>query len=73
MFSKTFCSHVPSKMGVLECGLLAYIAFGAIQLFFLFQITWAIWIAGLAPTIGMVANILPFFLVSMEAFNGSLM
>ncbi|KAH9813379.1 ABC-2 type transporter-domain-containing protein [Melampsora americana] len=35
-------------------------------------VTWAIWISGLAPTIGVVANLLPFFLVSMEAFNGSL-
>ncbi|KAA1075362.1 ATP-binding cassette transporter snq2 [Puccinia graminis f. sp. tritici] len=45
----------------------------AVQLFFFFQMTWAIWIAALAPTIGIVANLLPFFLVSMEAFNGSLL
>ncbi|KAI8462016.1 ABC-2 type transporter-domain-containing protein [Phakopsora pachyrhizi] len=45
----------------------------AVQLFFLFQTTWALFIATLAPTVGMVANILPFFLVSMEAFSGSLM
>ncbi|POW07774.1 hypothetical protein PSTT_08029, partial [Puccinia striiformis] len=44
----------------------------AVQMFFFFQMTWAIWIAALAPTIGIVANLLPFFLVSMEAFNGSL-
>jgi len=42
-------------------------------MFFFFQMTWAIWIAALAPTIGIVANLLPFFLVSMEAFNGSLL
>ncbi|PLW13544.1 hypothetical protein PCANC_09627 [Puccinia coronata f. sp. avenae] len=45
----------------------------AVQMFFFFQMTWAIWIAALAPTIGIVANLLPFFLVSMEAFNGSLL
>lgn len=48
-------------------------SFLAVQMFFFFQMTWAIWIAALAPTIGIVANLLPFFLVSMEAFNGSLL
>lgn len=37
------------------------------------QSTWAMWITALAPSLGMVANILPFFLVTMEAFNGALM
>lgn len=45
----------------------------AVQMFFFFQLTWAVWIAALAPTIGIVGNLLPFFLVSMEAFNGSLL
>lgn len=31
------------------------------------------WITALAPSLGMVANILPFFLVTMEVFNGALM
>ena len=29
------------------------------------------WITALAPSLGAIANLLPFFLVSMEAFNGS--
>ncbi|MBW0500769.1 hypothetical protein O181_040484 [Austropuccinia psidii MF-1] len=44
----------------------------AIQMFFFFQATLAIWIAALIPKIGMVTNALPFFLISMEAFNGGL-
>lgn len=44
-----------------------------VELFFFFQSFLAIAVAALAPDIGVVANILPFFLVSMEAFNGSLM
>lgn len=30
------------------------------------------WITALAPSLGAIANLLPFFLVSMEAFNGEL-
>ncbi|SCZ90578.1 BZ3500_MvSof-1268-A1-R1_Chr1-3g02077 [Microbotryum saponariae] len=48
-------------------------AFLMIQLFYLFQSTWALWIVSLSPDIGTIANLLPFFLVSMEAFNGALM
>ncbi|KAK4704462.1 hypothetical protein P7C70_g1739, partial [Phenoliferia sp. Uapishka_3] len=48
-------------------------AFVMVQLFFLFQVTWAMWITALAPSLGVIANLLPFFLVSMEAFNGALM
>ena len=31
------------------------------------------WITALAPGLGTIANLLPFFLVAMECFNGSLM
>lgn len=37
------------------------------------QSTWALWIVSLSPSLGVIGNLLPFFLVSMEAFNGSLM
>ncbi|KAL8286284.1 hypothetical protein RQP46_004772 [Phenoliferia psychrophenolica] len=47
-------------------------SFVMIQLFFQFQATWAMWITALAPSLGAIANLLPFFLVSMEAFNGYL-
>ncbi|SCV68567.1 BQ2448_688 [Microbotryum intermedium] len=47
-------------------------SFLMIQLFYLFQSTWALWIVSLSPNIGTIANLLPFFLVSMEAFNGAL-
>lgn len=36
------------------------------------QSTWALWIVCLSQSLGTVANLLPFFLVAMEAFNGSL-
>ncbi|GAA6061045.1 hypothetical protein JCM10212_004619 [Sporobolomyces blumeae] len=48
-------------------------SFVLIQLFFIFQSTWALWIVALSPSLGVIGNLLPFFLVSMEAFNGSLM
>jgi len=48
-------------------------AFGLLQLFWVFQSTWALWIVALSDNLGTIANLLPFFLVSMEAFNGSLM
>ncbi|KAM0755503.1 catalytic activity: RhaA is able to hydrolyze alpha-1 [Meredithblackwellia eburnea MCA 4105] len=54
----------PSKMAF---------SFTMVQLFFFFQSTWAMWITALAPSLGAIANLLPFFLVSMECFNGSLM
>jgi ATP-binding cassette subfamily G (WHITE) protein 2 (SNQ2) len=44
-----------------------------VQLFFFFQSTWAMWITALAPELGTIANLLPFFLVSAEVFNGALM
>ncbi|BGP36448.1 hypothetical protein JCM10449v2_000349 [Rhodotorula kratochvilovae] len=47
-------------------------SFLLIQIFFLFQSTWALWIVSLSQSLGTVANLLPFFLVAMEAFNGSL-
>ncbi|OAV90720.1 hypothetical protein PTTG_00050 [Puccinia triticina 1-1 BBBD Race 1] len=62
-----FCLGFRIELEVIGFSLLA------VQMFFFFQMTWAIWIAALAPTIGIVANLLPFFLVSMEAFNGSLL
>lgn len=37
------------------------------------QSTWALWIVSLSSSLGTIANLLPFFLVAMEAFNGSLM
>ncbi|GAA5993865.1 hypothetical protein JCM5350_006822 [Sporobolomyces pararoseus] len=48
-------------------------SFALIQIFFFFQSTWALWIVSLSPSLGVIGNLLPFFLVSMEAFNGSLM
>ncbi|GAA5997309.1 uncharacterized protein JCM10292_000170 [Rhodotorula paludigena] len=48
-------------------------SFLLIQTFFFFQSTWALWIVNLSRSLGTVANLLPFFLVAMEAFNGSLM
>ncbi len=48
-------------------------AFALLQLFWVFQSTWALWIVALSDSLGTIANLLPFFLVSMEAFNGSLM
>ncbi|GAA6022493.1 hypothetical protein JCM11491_001696 [Sporobolomyces phaffii] len=48
-------------------------SFALIQIFFFFQSTWALWIVALSPSLGVIGNLLPFFLVSMEAFNGSLM
>ncbi|BGP04521.1 hypothetical protein JCM10049v2_000323 [Rhodotorula toruloides] len=48
-------------------------AFLLIQIFYFFQSTWALWIVSLSQSLGTVANLLPFFLVAMEAFNGSLM
>ncbi|GAA5941325.1 hypothetical protein JCM3775_001542 [Rhodotorula graminis] len=47
-------------------------SFLLIQIFFFFQSTWALWIVCLSQSLGTVANLLPFFLVAMEAFNGSL-
>ncbi|BGP12461.1 hypothetical protein JCM10213_006973 [Rhodosporidiobolus nylandii] len=48
-------------------------SFLLIQIFFVFQSTWALWIVSLSPSLGTIANLLPFFLVAMEAFNGALM
>ncbi|GAA5889931.1 hypothetical protein JCM5296_003652 [Sporobolomyces johnsonii] len=48
-------------------------SFALIQIFYFFQSTWALWVVALSPSLGVIGNLLPFFLVSMEAFNGSLM
>ncbi|GAA6020195.1 hypothetical protein JCM10207_004364 [Rhodosporidiobolus poonsookiae] len=48
-------------------------AFLLIEVFYFFQSTWALWIVSLSRSLGTIANLLPFFLVAMEAFNGSLM
>ncbi|GAA5892143.1 hypothetical protein JCM6882_005707 [Rhodosporidiobolus microsporus] len=48
-------------------------AFLLIQIFYFFQSTWALWIVSISRQLGTIANLLPFFLVAMEAFNGSLM
>ncbi|GAA5856240.1 hypothetical protein JCM8547_000835 [Rhodosporidiobolus lusitaniae] len=48
-------------------------AFLLIQIFYWFMSTWALWIVALSSSLGTIANLLPFFLVAMEAFNGSLM
>ncbi|KAM0793564.1 hypothetical protein ACM66B_001000 [Microbotryomycetes sp. NB124-2] len=50
-----------------------FFTFLLVEVFFMFQSTWALWIVGLSQQLGTIANLLPFFLVSMEAFNGSLM
>ncbi|GAA5873064.1 hypothetical protein JCM3774_000326 [Rhodotorula dairenensis] len=47
-------------------------AFLLVQIFYWFQSTWALWIVSLSRSLGTIANLLPFFLVAMEAFNGSL-
>ncbi|KAI5478137.1 ABC drug exporter AtrF [Pseudohyphozyma bogoriensis] len=46
--------------------------FAMLQTFWFFVSTWALWIVSLSSSLGTVANLLPFFLVSLEAFNGSL-
>ncbi|GAA5951529.1 hypothetical protein JCM21900_001592 [Sporobolomyces salmonicolor] len=48
-------------------------SFALVQIFYFFQSTWALWVVALSPSLGVIGNLLPFFLVSMEAFNGSLM
>ncbi|GAA5828180.1 hypothetical protein JCM11251_002621 [Rhodosporidiobolus azoricus] len=48
-------------------------SFLLIQIFYFFQSTWALWIVSLSRSLGTIANLLPFFLVAMEAFNGALM
>ncbi|GAA5972654.1 hypothetical protein JCM11641_002957 [Rhodosporidiobolus odoratus] len=50
-----------------------FFSFLLIQIFYFFQSTWALWIVSLSSSLGTIANLLPFFLVAMEAFNGSLM
>lgn len=44
-----------------------------VEIFFVFQYTLALAMIALADSAGIISNLLPFFLVSMEAFNGSLM
>ncbi|KAK4057655.1 hypothetical protein OIO90_001303 [Microbotryomycetes sp. JL221] len=62
-----FLTGFPLRAGTI------FFTFLLVQIFFMFQSTWALWIVGLSQQLGTIANLLPFFLVSMEAFNGALM
>ncbi|GAA95733.1 uncharacterized protein L969DRAFT_92858 [Mixia osmundae IAM 14324] len=59
-------------VGIVATAARFFYCLAMLLLFFFFQAYFAMWITALAPTLGMIANLLPFFLVSMEAFNGSL-
>lgn len=48
-------------------------SFVLVQLLFFFISTWSLWITQISSNLGTIANLLPFFLVSCEVFNGALM